>query len=207
MSKKRESESTEAAEIYKKKIKAMSTTLLVLPGASGSLAKATKDLVDKVPGAIASSVKWNTMAPTSEKNYTTINDLIGGIEGDFVVMCNSFSNRVVLEMIKHQKLARNPKRFIFAGYPLWGPKENRDRADLLGYAKNVDCCFISGTDDEFLNRSYLKTKGKAALEQEIGDKPRYFVDRGKHSVPDCIGKSKQSQAEKVLKFMIEFINA
>ena len=180
--------------------------ILVLPGASGSLSKPTQELITKIPNTSIINCKWNTRSPSHHVNFEIINS---NSKKQTVLICNSFSNRVVLEMIKQDKFIHKPIGFVFLGYPLLGPKPQPERIQLLEYSKFVKCSFISGTNDVFLNRPYHSKKGKDCLQEFVKTKPILFINNGNHSVPDCKGtrELKKVEMEKAVEFIQKFINS
>jgi hypothetical protein len=221
---KRNSEQQDVAN-ETKRTKLTRLTLVVLPGASGTVSKATQLMLDELgQGDFLRILKkeriaWNTSKPEHKKNIEIVNELLADLETEqFAVLGNSFGNRVILSMVRDHKFETTPSKIVFCGYPLLGPKEgakNDDRKSLLKVLKDahIKTAFVSGESDEFLNRSYSELKGKELLESCIADAGisnarTFYVKDGKHSVPECKGKQEQKNAQRALtaRFLIDFLS-
>jgi hypothetical protein len=191
--------------------------VIIIPGASGKVAIKMKEILqvakvtDLFELTIPDALAWNTSKPHHPKNVQQVMDLVGG-RNDYILVANSFGNRVVLEMLDKGLFpsGKTPSLVVVCGYPLWGPKENNDRVNLLRKSSlfSVRLCFVSGKSDEFLNRTYLSKKGSEALMQILETFKTvpdvHFIEKGKHSVPDCGGTRQEKQVEQA-KFLDWFI--
>jgi predicted alpha/beta hydrolase family esterase len=156
-------------------------TLVVLPGAGGSIGKDMLAFLESDSLASKYDVKfpktgwqWNIRNPQCQENFVLVNSLLKGVPSDstLILMGHSFGNRVIAHMLENDaNFAKNPKPefVVFCAYPLFAEKDDAKnnaarKAPLtkipLKYSKIV---FISGENDEFLNRSYQKMKSTEAL--------------------------------------------
>ena len=186
------------------KKRSKTTPIICFPGASGRFTALNRELLQSIPNTRLIELKWNTFKPSHINNIKLVNE---NLVKDCFVLGNSFGNRVLLEMGKMKLFDSLPMKFIFLGYPLFGPKESNDRMDLLKSCEELDCCFVSGQEDEFLNRTYLQGNGVELMRNLVKDKELLMVEKGRHSVPDCKGikSSKKLELERVKEFIIKFV--
>jgi hypothetical protein len=187
------------------------TNLVIIPGATGKVAAKMQEflkqprITEEFEVHKADSIRWNTTKPAHSKNVQLVLDLIQD-RNNYILVCNSFGNRVVLEMLEKSLFpsGRTPSLVVVCGFPLWGPKENKDRVDLLTKSSqcSVQLCFVSGTNDEFLNRPYLVKKGPSALLEVLANFKSspdvHFIQKGKHTIPDCGGTRAEKQVQETL---------
>jgi hypothetical protein len=187
-----------------------SPILVILPGASGNLCKSTKAFFETMPNEIITSeIKWNIFDPSHQSNIDKIESLISNVNSPFFIIGNSFSNRVLCKHLCHLE-STNLKGVIFLGYPLIGPngKYREEYKELKLVRKSLQLLFISGSNDEFINRNGNGKVGLNSIKSwlELEDGQVKYIKGGKHGVPDCRKKADKLEAEANLKRWInEFI--
>jgi len=206
----------------KKKAKVSRPTLVVLPGASGSLSAAMNAALDKLASRHGftiirrDKVKWNTYAAKAPGNTTAVLEMCP-TDKDYFVLGNSFGNRVVCEMLKDDKFTPEMKGAILCGFPLYGDKNVSDRVDQLrSIPEDANVMIISGTPDEFLHRSFLDKKGRDLMSQVFEEMnlergSLEFIENGVHDLPKCKGKNAKADSvvgeAKLLKLIVDFCSS
>ncbi|KAI8897415.1 hypothetical protein BC833DRAFT_43542 [Globomyces pollinis-pini] len=173
--------------------------LIILPGAMGKITKDFHSLLTKLESTYniikREKLTWNTRSTKSTSNFDLVKDMIKETNGQpYTIIANSFGNRIVLEMLGHHLIDPLPQSIIMCGYPLYGPKNTNDRIEHFDSIQNskIPFCFISGNQDEFLTRSFMKTKGFDALKSIVNclnleTVTYHCVDKGAHSIPTIKG--------------------
>lgn len=191
--------------------------MVVLPGASGSLSAGMLSMILAELGKgfeihKVEKIKWSTYAANAQSNMDAVLALFPPEK--FYVMSNSFSSRVVCELLAANKFPSRCLGFVFCGYPLYGEKNVPDRVNQLKLIpKRTKLLMISGTLDPLLNREFLPKIGAelltaifASLEMPLGQ--LHFVENGDHDVPKCKGKSAKADtaagASKVIQLVSDF---
>jgi len=187
--------------------------LVVLPGASGALSKSMATIMmpklSKHFTVVVREGKWRGWNPNSDENVASILNVCPRDGSDYFILGNSFGNRVLCSLFVNDHFAgRNvpsPRGVIMCGYPMYGEKYTNERVSLFqSLPSGVRVCCISGSNDEFLNRTPASVKdSKAILKGEslfqfiiktmdgAGPEPElHIVPGGGHGVID-VPKSKQ----------------
>lgn len=142
-------------------------TLVVLPGASGSLSKNMTSLMipklSKYFNVVVRTGKWQGWNPNSDENIRSVLDLCPpkgdhNDSSEYVILGNSFGNRVLCSLFVNEHFASSgvpaPRSVILCGYPMYGEKYTNERVSLFqSMPSGVRMCCISGSNDEFLHRS------------------------------------------------------
>jgi len=148
--------------------------LVVLPGASGALAKDVLELL--IPALkrhfevrVRPTAKWKGW--DVHKNAQAVVKELCPIEADaapWYVLGASFGNRVATAIVGDGLTAVLPS-LVLTGYPLYGPKGSSERVQQiqsLPASARVLC--ISGTKDEFLGKNAPDgPKGEALLREVV----------------------------------------
>ena len=187
--------------------------LVVLPGASGSLSKAMKELL--LPQlrhffeVRLSEGKWQGWSPASQVDRVL--QICPTTNEQWYIMGNSFGNRVICAMFEGACFPSPPAAVVMCGYPMHSDKRTSERVDALqALPLHTKVMFISGSDDAFLSRSPSNHQGKELLQHVVTALPCAdtavirIVQGGKHGVIDC-GKAVQARAIKdVLLWITEY---
>ncbi|OQS05382.1 hypothetical protein THRCLA_02474 [Thraustotheca clavata] len=200
--------------------------LVVLPGASGGFSAGMKELILEklsevtIHNDIEAKIRWNVGKANAPANLKLVNDFCPseeqlkeyGVDG-YYVMAHSFGNRVLCEMLGSNSL-KNVKGIILSGYPLYGPKDNEERVNQLKLIpKTIKVLAISGTNDEFLNRSYKKVDGEELLKSVFDDLDIEqiqieMLENCGHDIPKTKGKKQKettsAAANRVLELLTSF---
>jgi hypothetical protein len=157
------------------------STLVVLPGAGGAIAKDMRAFLDSEQTTASYTVlfpktgwQWNTRNAGAQENFDLVNSLLKGVasESKLILMGHSFGNRVIAHMLQQDinfGKHKMPDYVVFCAYPLFAEKDDTKnnsarKAPLLEIPlKYKKILVISGDKDEFLNRAYQKTKGAEVL--------------------------------------------
>lgn len=194
-------------------------TLIVCPGAGGTLAKAMEEKVlvelarkHNFPLNRLNGIKWVTLRAGHDSNVGLITAQFPA-DRDFYLMGNSFGNRVLCEMLGAGKVPSRCRGVIFCGFPLYGEKNVPDRVNqlkLLSKAPQIKTLVISGTEDEFLNRDFLTAKGAALMQKTHSDlglpiSRLVMLENGLHDVPKCKGAKAKDSTERAAQVVIREI--
>ena len=212
------SSSSSSSSSSKVQKKAEPVTCIVCPGAGGVLAKKMEEKILDVLSAKHSfsfrklnGIHWNTSKAGNASNVALVTAQFPP-EGDFWIWGNSFGNRLVCEMVGSNQLPPRCKGIIICGFPLYGEQNNQDRVrQLQMLAPNkVKSLLISGTDDEFLNRGFLSSKGADLIREQhalLGTSSSLVIlDGGKHTIPECKGGKAaiENACSRVIKEIVAF---
>lgn len=197
-------------------------TCIVCPGAGGVLGKKMEEKILEVLTAKhnfslrkLNGIHWNTGKASNASNVALVTAQFPA-EGDFFLWGNSFGNRVLCEMVGANQLPARCKGLIICGFPLYGEQNVPDRVrqlQMLAPKSNtqvIKSLLISGTDDEFLTRSFLASKGAALMREQhalLGaSSSLVMLEGGKHTVPECKGGKSaiDSSASRVIKEVVAF---
>lgn len=148
--------------------------LVVLPGASGNITKNMKEFLslklEDIFEIRISEHKWNGWKTNSKENVALALNLCPKTDIEWYILGNSFGNRVIASICENNLFPYPPKKIIMFGYPLYGPNLNNERVNgLLQIPSNYEILFISGSNDEFINRKPVNINiiGKDLLESII----------------------------------------
>lgn len=191
--------------------------LVILPGASGSLSKATVELL--IPRLLnhyevrIREGRWNISKPGAAANVDSVLQLCPRGEAAWFVMGHSFGNRVCCSMLAEQRFPVKPTKLILSGYPMYSDKGTDERVKLL-QALPAECkvLCISGTKDEFLCKGPSgKSKSTAAVYEGVidtmpckGGVSLHMVANGGHSVIDTPKNQQDNAVSNVISWINEF---
>lgn len=190
--------------------------LVLLPGASGSLSKAMKELLlpqlRRFFEVRLSEGKWQGWNPASQ--IDRVLQICPSSSEPWYIMGNSFGNRVICAMFESACFPYPPTAVVMCGYPMHSDKRTSERVEALqSLPSGTKVLFISGSDDDFLSRSPDGRRGQALLQHVTSSLPCadtatiHIVQGGKHGVIDG-GKAAQARAvQDVLLWITEHCKA